>query len=406
MSVQQNASNNTTVGPNGTGGSPTGGGIGIGIGNPADLFMDILSEFVEVLLGVGEGTIDLFNTFVFQIPAPGVASQPETWTDPNNGLWGGVYGAMGTTVALGVVMIAGAVGVSFLHGDQRSRRAAWRRCGLASLLLLLGIAVPAIVLHATNAVVSALAPSGSEFFQTPGNVGKLGAGVGLALVLGILQTAAVGGAIVVLMLERMLVYMTVYLWPLAWACYAWDGFVKSLGQTIIYLFGVVVAMKLVQALVVRLLFELPWGESVSTSVAATGMTVAGLGFALILFPKAMLDHANDAASVSLGLNSAHRQGGKYVETSMQRGYERIHDSYTTYRGVTESDDTESAIGRQSGRDRLPPGNKENLPASREHFGEGWVVGGYTPSDDVGPEGLDASELEEQRSHIDRDRGYQ
>jgi len=389
--------NNTTNATDNQTGAPGAGGFGFGP-DPVELFMDILDEFVGALVDIGEIPFEVLNDFVFNVPAPGDPDDPSTWTSPNGGMWSGVYGAMGYTVALAIVMLGGAIGVSFLHFDEYARRQAWKRCALSGLLVILGIAVPAVVLHGGNALVRGLRPSAEAFFQTPENMGKLGAGIGLGLVLGIFQTATVAGAIVVLALERMLIYVTVYLWPLAWACYAYTGFVRSLGQTVIYLFGVVVAMKFVQALVVRLLFELPWWDgNLFTPLASLAMTVGGLGFALVLFPKAMMDHANDAASVSLGTAAAHREGGRYVEQSADRAYEAVHGKYESYRSETTEVDTDEDpihVGEvQAERAETATGSSIE---PREYRG----VTHTTPTGDL--DGLDASTLAEQQKHIDQD----
>lgn len=398
-----NGTNGTTTGAgdasNGTAnqtGAAGSGGFGLGP-DPVELFMDILDEFVDALVDIGQIPFEVLNGFVFNLPAPGDPDDPSTWTSPDGGMWSGVYGAMGYTVGLAIVMLGGAVGVSFLHSDEYARRQAWKRCGLSGLLVILGIAVPAVVLHGGNALVQGLRPSAEAFFQTPENMGKLGAGIGLGLVLGIFQTATVAGAIVVLALERMLIYVTVYLWPLAWACYAYTGFVRSLGQTVIYLFGVVVAMKFVQALVVRLLFELPWWDgNLFTPLASLAMTVGGLGFALVLFPKAMMDHANDAASVSLGTAAAHREGGQYVEQSADRAYEAVHGKYESYRSeTTEIDIDEDPIHVGEVQAERADTTRDSLE-TRDYRGESH----RTPTGDL--DGLDAHTIAEQQKHIDQD----
>jgi len=198
----------------------------------------------------------------------------------------------------------------------------------------------------------------------------------------------------------------VYLWPLAWACRAHDGFVKSLGETVTYLFGVVVALKLVQALIVRLLFELPlWGEGAGTTLVSMLMTVAGLAFAFIIFPKNMIDHANDAASVSLGMGAATSRAGEYGERSADRVYDRVHGAYQSYRG---SDDETAAQGPTVGSVGSTGPTSDGHTTTRETTTTTQrVYVNDSPSDDAN-DGLDANEWERHRDRIDydRDRGFQ
>ena len=127
------------------------------------------------------------------------------------------------------------------------------------------------------------------------------------------------------------------------------------------------------------------------------MTVGGLGFALVLFPKAMMDHAKDAASVSLGTAAAHREGGRYVEQSADRAYEAVHGKYESYRSETTEVDTDEDpihVGEvQAERAETATGSSIE---PREYRG----VTHTTPTGDL--DGLDASTLAEQQKHIDQD----
>jgi hypothetical protein len=419
--AQQEAPNGTNATGNETGavGEPTsvanatngsgggGGGFGIGIPDPVDMLSDMVGALADGLIGLGEGLISTFNGFVFNLPAPGEPDAPATWTAPDNGAWSGVQGAMGFTTVLGVTIWAFAGGRAFLESDERSRRAAFVRCGYSGVMILLGIAITALTLHLANGIIQGLAPDAEAFFQTPEDASKLVVGGIVAFILGIVQTATVIGALVVLALERMLVYLTVYLWPLAWACRAHDGFVKSLGETVTYLFGVVVALKLVQALIVRLLFELPlWGDGAGTALVSMLMTVAGLAFAFIIFPKNMIDHANDAASVSLGMGAATSRGGEYGERSIDRVYDSVHGTYQSYRGSNEETAAKEPTVGNVGSDGTSGEGQTTTGGTTTH-GTHRVYVHDSPSDDT-DDGLDANEWERHRERIDydRDRGFQ
>ncbi|MWG36618.1 hypothetical protein [Halomarina oriensis] len=395
-----NATNATNV-------SGGGGGFGIGIPDPVDLLSEMVGALADGLIGLGEGLISIFNGFVFNLPAPGEPDAPDTWATPNDGTWSGVQGAMGFTTALAIAVWAFAGGRAFLESDERTRRAAFLRCGYSGVMILLGIAITGLTLHLANGIIQGLAPDAEAFFQTPEDASKLVVGGIVAFILGIVQTATVIGALVVLALERMLVYLTVYLWPLAWACRAHDGFVKSLGETVTYLFGAVVALKLVQALIVRLLFELPlWGEGAGTTLVSMLMTVAGLAFAFIIFPKNMIDHANDAASVSLGMGAATSRAGEYGERSVNRVYDRVNGTYQSYRGSGEGTAAQGpTVGHVGSREPTNTGRNTAGPPTPPPTHRVYVSD--SPSDDT-DDGLDANEWERHRERIDfeRDRGFQ
>jgi len=377
----------------------------------------MLEWFVDTLLAGGEGALATINDLVFSLPAPGEPGTPATWGSPEGGLWGGVATAMSYTRALAVVMLVFAAVATGLETDEYARRQGWRRCGLATAAVVLGLVVPGFVLHAGNAVIDAVQPGAEEFFTSAGGLENLGVGIGLGLFLGIAQTGTIGVGLAVLALERVLVYLTVYLFPLACACYAYRGFIRSLGQTILYTFGVVVFLKIMQALLLRLLFELPLVTGDAATLVGLVLQIGGLFFVLIYFPKTMLDHANDAASVSLGMSAAAREGGAAFDRGGERARALVRDRYETYRGG-DADAGRPTVGQvgatgDSSSTSSTAATTGGVPSGHGHghgYGAGHT-GGDAPTPDGGPrspaDGLDVNEWDRHRERFDDDlRGFQ
>jgi hypothetical protein len=410
------ATNGTNASGGGGGGGGLFGGFDVDIPDPVDMLEDMIGAFADGLLGVPESFVSAFNGFVFNLPAPGEAGDPSTWTSPSNGIWPGVVDAIGYTLALAIPLWGLALVRAFATGDERERRASFKRCGYAGAMILLGLPLAGAALHVTNGAITGLAPDAEAFFSTPEGVAQLGVGVFAGVVLGLTQMGVIAVSLIVLALERVLVYVTVFLWPLAWAARAYDGLAKSLGETVTYLFGVVIALKLGQALIVRLVFEVGLtGGGAGGVLIRTMLTVGALLFAFIILPKNMLNHANDAASVSLGMSAATSQGKEYADRSAERVRGVATEGYRSFRGRDESG------GVAGGDDRTTVGSVGSTTSSSSSSGDrasagdatsnrrpaGESAGGHSRDDDVG-DGLDADDWAKRRERMryDDDRGFQ
>ncbi|WP_066139323.1 hypothetical protein [Haladaptatus sp. R4] len=337
--------NNSTTGGNG---NDDGGGIvddilGGGSGglvpsiNPVDMAKGQLKAIAGIFLGIGKGIANMVRDSVAAVPAPGQADKPSTWVNPQNGLWPGVYKASRWTSGLAAVALMGGFGMSFYRSDPYEKRQAWKSVGIAFLMVATTWIIPPLILHLANETAVSVAPDGAEFIQTNSKLAKLGVGIGVGALLGLIQSGTIAVGILVLGLERALIYVCVFLWPLAWACRSFSGFLKSIGDTFVHLFGVVIITKLFQALVLRLLADLPWTSSALGVLETFTLVVGGLVFALLIFPKEMLAHANDAASVALGTSAANqRKAGEYVDKAGERVGHAVHEKYQDYRGDDSS----------------------------------------------------------------------
>jgi hypothetical protein len=386
-----------------------GGGVGIGMPDPGEAFAGMLERFINMLLDGGSDAYEAVAGAVFRLPAPGEAGDPSTWNTPDGGVWGAIDGAMRFPQALAVVLLVFAVATAGLEPDEYARRQRAKRCWLGLGALILGLIAPGVFLHTGNAIIEAVRPSGSEFFSTADGLGNLAVGIGVGLILGLVQSSVFGVGLIVLAVERWLIYVTVYLFPAACACYAFRGFVRSLGQTILFTFGVVVFLKITQALFLRLLFELPVaGDGALMSLV---LQVAGLAFVLIYWPKTMLDHANDAASMSLGVSAAVREGGKAFDRGSNRAAAVVRDRYDSYRGDGDGAPTGPTVGQvgttnsQSGGATTTsgsPGGSVGATGGAPHRTDGDAP--RSTGDGVG---IDADEWDRHRERFDTsNRGFQ
>lgn len=396
---------NSSVGANGSGG---GGMFGF---DPVGAFMDMLSGLADAFLGIGEGTVEALNDIVFSIPAPGTLDDPSSWASPDDGIWRGVVDALPLTTIVWLPLYVFAMATTFAESDDRARRQGYKRLAVAAFMILTMLAVPALILHTTNAIAEALAPSGTEFFSTPGSASKLGAGLGIGVILAIFNSASVGIALVVVAMEQVLIYVTVYLWLCGWAAYANSvGIIRSLGQTVIYTFSVVVAMKVVQALIARFLFTLPLDGDGFTPLIALLIILGGVLFTFIFFPKSMLDHANDAASVSLGVSGAEKKGGEWAERSAGRVREEVMGRYQSYRSTDDASEDRSGGGSMGGIHSSSAKNVGQVQAGSVQVRSGSMsqAGGNVPDRSGDDVGIDAGDWEQQREHMrqDTDRMFQ
>ncbi|KZN22578.1 hypothetical protein A4G99_19125 [Haladaptatus sp. R4] len=360
-------SNNSTSGANGGNDNGVLGGLGGGLVpsiNPIDMAKGQLKAIAGIFLGVGKGIANMVRDSVAAVPAPGQPDKPSTWANPHNGLWPGVYKASAWTAGLASVALMAAFGMSFYRSDPYEKRQAWKRIGVAFVMVATTWIIPPLLLHLANETAMSVAPNGAEFIQTNSKLAKLGVGIGLGVLLGFIESGTIAVGILVLGLERALIYVCVFLWPLSWACRAYSGFLKSIGDTFVYLFGVVIVTKLFQALVLRLLADLPWTSGALGVLETFTLVVGGLVFALLILPKEMLAHANDAASITLGTSASNqRKAGKYVDEAGERVGHEVHEKVQEYRSDDsswdQSDNSTFSTGTSAREDTVNYGSVNN-----------------------------------------------
>lgn len=301
---------------NGGGGGWLGGAMNVDI--PSFDPVKNFKNLVKAVLNIPGWIFDKLSSMIFGVPAPGQYDTPSTWHSPENGLWPGIITFTQWMTGFAVLILTITGGLTFLHGDAYTRRQAWKRWGIALVMVLATWTLLPLLLHLADQASGALRPDSHEAFSTLGNAGKILSGLGVLVVFAVIEPIIVALGLVAVALERFLVYLGFALWPLAWALRSTNyGFARTIGETLVYLFGVAIVTKVGQALMARFLLELQW-TGIDDAVVMLIVLTAGVAFMLIIFPKKMLDHANDAASVSLGMSGSRQEAGRYIEQSKKR----------------------------------------------------------------------------------------
>lgn len=401
-------------GANGTNGTNATGGGGIGVPgidvdiDPVGWFLDMIAGAANAFMDVPKGAFDAIRDFVFTLVAPGTLDDPQSWQNPPGDLWSSIYDYRQLTLFIAIPMLVWAGATAVGLGDPRQSKKQLVRVGVAGVMILLMGVVPPAILHTFSAAIDVFVPTGEEVFSTPGNVAKLGAGLGVGLIIALVNAGAIGVGLFVLGMERFLVIATVTLWPLAWAAWAWRiPLVRSLGQTILYIFGVVVATKFMQAILAGLLFSLPLTGGAASVLVQLAVYIGGIAFALLIFPKSMLDHANDSASFSLGASTGSQKSRELVNRSAGRVRQRVAGAYDSARTSDEAATTTErrTVGTIGSNERAQPTGSVGHArgGSAPAMGGGGRVGGATPDN-----GVDADDWSRERERMrrDRDRGIQ
>jgi hypothetical protein len=128
--------------------------------------------------------------------------------------------------------------------------------------------------------------------------------------------------ILVLAVQYFLTHVVVFFWPLAWAAWSLGGYPRSLGTLNIYLWGTLIALNVIQSLLLRMLFELPWGSTdAATALMSFAATIAGLLVALVLLPYTLLKQSTVGAAVGLGVSA----GADAIADGTSEARERVDD---------------------------------------------------------------------------------
>lgn len=353
---------------------------------------DVAKAIAEGLTAGVSAFISTFNRIVFGLPTPGSFDNPESWTNPDNGWWPGVWATYLIFTPIGFFMsiVAGILAMSKSPVERRKRL---KEITLAGGMILFGFYLVAGVLHTANIMAIALAPSANEFVQTPGNITKLGVGVFFGLLLIFVQSAVVLVGIVVLFMQWFLIHVLVALWPFFWGLRALPIDVANpFGQVGIAGLSVLVLLKIFQAAILRFLFLIPWdvGNPETVLFSLIG-TVAGLFVATILLPIAALKKAVPAAMVMAG--TKHSPSPQRIETLKGRARERFGAVGDRYGSGTTTTSTSASDRRQIGEVQRRmhsysrPGGRPGAQ-TRSGTAVGPIGGGFKQTEDFDNKGYE------------------
>lgn len=378
--------------------------------NPGQTANGVVSWAKGALWGAGKQAIkdgiNMVATVISGMPAQGTAGNPSSWIAPQSGLWGGVFDTWKVTVSLGLGLNGIAFTLAFRHKDRYKRRRKWKQCILSLFMIILTFPVTALGLHAAATIGTSVAPSASDFLATPGALAKLGSGALLGFLLLYLFTAVVLVGLLALLLQFVLAHLVVVFWPVAWGLRPFGGTAKSMGDTWIFLYVLLIGLNISQSIVLLTLFNLPWGASSLGTALAPVATVVGLAFALIYLPKEMLEKANDAAAVGLGLSAMNRTNGENVEqakSEVKGRYKQVKE----WRGGGNDDSPAPSSGGVPSTGA--PGVSSGSKVRRRGAGTFGSSGGGAAADGGAPRSTPDGSSDRERQRIDhqtRDRGIQ
>lgn len=307
---QQNesASADNESGDDEWGGGTTGGGAmdrdqgGTGP-SPTQWAVDLLTGLLNILLGELEHVIDLYHEWSVGLPAPGVYDDISSWSDPDGAMWVGAQAGHFTSAVLGMLWVVTDAVYTGTKGPKE-RRKKWTRQGIATVMILGGYHFFApFYLHLFNSLAIEIAPSGADFTASFGNMARLGLGLFFGGIVVIISSSSFAAGLLSIIFTDGLVYISYAAWGLIWAAWASSGQARGYGLQGIYTFGALGALALMQALVLDVIFNIPWTGSAGPLAALTG-TAVGLAIAYIFLPVVFLRQTVSSAAMAIGTGAA------------------------------------------------------------------------------------------------------
>jgi hypothetical protein len=165
-------------------------------------------------------------------------------------------------------------------GRARERAKRLRDVATAFLLVLLGVVLMPGLLHGSNLLVTGIIPGGDELLRTPGNIAKLGLG---ALWI---NAATVIVSLITGFIQWLATFFLASLWPVYSALWASSSqTAKAYSKLGFSMLGFLIALKFLQAVWLRFIFNLPldFGAPVVSFVTLI-VTILGLGIGFVVMP--------------------------------------------------------------------------------------------------------------------------
>jgi hypothetical protein len=352
------------------------------LSNPAKAFAD----FAEGLLsGIAE-LIGQFSTIIYGVPAPGTPTDPASWLSPSGDWWQGIQAAYGLIAFVSLLALIPPGMLAFDSSDVDRQRQSIRRVVRSVVLIAFGWLIFPLGYHGASVVAEVLAPAGDTFVQTPGTLSRFGSGIGVLLV-GILLLGEAGIillGIVLMFVQWSLAYLIAGLWPLFWALRGQSNFyLRSMGSIGLAMYFVLICLKVLQAALARILFNLPLGGA--DFLLTLFVTGVGLLVIFVYLPYALLHRMLPRVSVL-------RKGRRLERELPER--KGVRDVARSVRGRMPSGVVSGAGGRRFGgwragggrtgggngergtRSALPAAEREALPEGEQRaLPRGRVVSG-------------------------------
>lgn len=170
--------------------------------------------------------------------------------------------------------------------SRRERDARLKRVALTTALVVGGVILIPMLQHLVNTLAIGIVPSGEEFLAVPGDFLKLNLGFILGFFIVTILSGLIVVALLVLFIQWVLMYFVVAFFPLAAVCIGSDNsYLKPYGHMIVTVFVGLLMLKLMQALILRFIFELPISfQNIGGSILAVVVVIAGILLAFIYLP--------------------------------------------------------------------------------------------------------------------------
>lgn len=292
---------------------------GSGLFDVKERILEITDALIEA--GIEEAKniistlVDELNYLLFRLPAPGVPDDPVSWYLPENGWWPDFMRAYGLMSSVAFAVLVPALMLAMIKRDTAESRDRIRFCIKAMGLILVGPLLIGAFLHTFNAVNLALAPSGSEFVDTPGDAAQLGIGATLFLLLLKLNIGIILAGVCFQLGQFILTHVAVAMWPISWAFRAVPvPTFEAIGEFGTNMLPLLVLLNFGQVAILRMLFMVNW------SAYGWGAVIAGLlGTAIVLLltlvvaPYMLAKQQWQAVGVSIGTKQAKQAGSDAVD---------------------------------------------------------------------------------------------
>jgi hypothetical protein len=381
--------------------------------DPVTAVKNIITAAVTSIINGIIGLIETFHAFVLTLPAPGEALNPATWfpdsvipisstapttsTDDTNASaipsvvngggghhirpsgastgttsasvpslpinldawWETVWTIYGGLTALVVLPVF----VSWIYAwtqtarSPREREQSLRQVATAVGMILGGLIVLPLTLHLTNQLALGIVPDAGQLMQTPEGIVTFGLGFVIGVFLTAVESGLVFVGLVFVFIQWVLVFFIVAAWPLFAVCLAsGNRYLNPYGQSGVVAFGTLVVLKLLQAIWLRFLMELPLSfANVGGSLITLVTICVGVVLGFIYLPYYAVTNISPTFISTVGTPSA---------TGGRRSHRRYQDEYAEQSSSTSGSGSQrgqsSAAGSSESRTR---GRSDSLSAS-------------------------------------------
>lgn len=304
------AANNSSGNSSGGGGiisgatSAVGGAVGGAVPSPGDWVGGILKWVHNDLRDGIAGFIDDFNFILTGVLHPGDPLDPTTWPNPDGELWTAVWQVYALSMGLSIPLHVHNFMTALDQVDEQGRHRRLKESGTGLAMSIIGPAIIGLTYGGTHLLTQALSPSGVEFLATPEDVSKLGIGLVAGVIASVANTSIIGTGLAARAAMQFILVFVAATWPIWWGMRPSQiALLRTKGNFMLSSVGVILLILLVQSLILRFLFWMPWGEAgPGTQLFLLVMIIVGLFVAMWGLPYYGVKQTTTAAGFALGMS--------------------------------------------------------------------------------------------------------